>query len=177
MPAFFDLEMTNLHANYGRLICGCIRPYGGPTTIIRIDETVGGSAVVWDDRETAVALRDELEKNYQVYGYNTVMFDIKFLNSRLMKHGERVLRTPLHKDLLFMAKKAFALSDNRLLTVQEFLGLDSKKTRLDPEMWIRASAGDSAAIDYVVEHCVADVAVLEEVFTYLAPYITDIYRG
>lgn len=175
LPVFIDLEMTNLHADYGRLICGCIKPYGQPTWTFRIDETAAGTARVWDDGDLAVILRDALKDNYEIIGYNSVMFDIKFLNSRLMKHGEDVLVLPRrqHRDMLFVAKRAFALSSNRLQSVQEFLRLKNEKTRLEPEMWIRASAGDPEAIDYVVEHCQADVAVLEEVFEYLLPYVMD----
>lgn len=172
----FDLEMTNLHADYGRLICGCIKPYGEEPQIFRIDETPVGKKEPWNDRDLAVQLRDALEKYFMVYSYNGIMFDIKFLNSRLMKHGERVLEPPMHKDLLFTAKRAFALSSNRLATVQEFLDLESEKSRIDGENWNRAATGNKPAIDYIVDHCVRDVAVLEDLFDVLKPYIRDIYR-
>ena len=175
-PAFVDFEMTGLSANYGRLICGCIKPYGGEVTTLRIDDTARGVTYPWDDHDLALGLRDELEKQWMIVGWNSVMFDIKFLNSRLMFHRERVLRKPLHKDLLFTAKTVFALTDNRLITVQEHLQLDEAKTRLDPNEWIKASAGDAGAIDYVAEHCVQDVRVLEEVFEHLVPFIKEIHR-
>lgn len=177
LPAFVDLEMTNLSANFGRILCGCIKPYGQPVQTFRIDETTAGKKEPWNDGELAVALRDAIQGQFMIVSYNGIMFDVKYLNSRLMKHGQEVLRKPLHKDLLFTAKFAFALSDNRLITVQEFLGLDTKKTRLDPEQWNMAAAGSSAALDYVVEHCVADVGVLEEVFEYLIPFVKEIHTG
>ena len=167
--------MTNLAADYGRLICGSFRPYQGDTKTYRIDETPAGRKRAWDDSDLAIQIRDEIESNVLIVSYNGVMFDLKFLDSRLMHHRERVMRRPLHKDLLWTAKTAFALSSNRLATVQEHLHLTHEKTRLDPEMWVRAAAGDLEAIAYVVEHCEADVAVLEEVFEYLIPFVKEVH--
>lgn len=155
VPVMFDFEMTSLNANYGRLICGSFLPLGSHTPVTyRIDQPTDGiKRDVWDDSRLAVELRDYIEKQFQIYGYNTVMFDIKFLNSRLMFHKQRVVTRKMHKDLLFTAKYAFHLSDNRLQTVQEFLQLPDHKTRLDPDQWIRAAAGDPDSINYVVTHC------------------------
>ena len=175
-PAFFDLETTNLNANYGRLICGCIRPYGGDVQTFRIDETLIGLKEPWNDSQLAVQIRDALEVQFQIYGYNSVMFDMKYLDSRLMIHHERPTRRPMHKDLLFVAKGVFAFNSVSLKSVQEALGLVEEKTRLDPQEWVKAATGHTPAIDYVVEHCVKDVLVLEEVFERLAPFIRVIYK-
>mgnify|MGYP001582779592 CR=1 FL=1 len=177
VPAFFDMETMELNANYGRIHCASIRHYGEETLTLRIDETKIGRKEKWNDRDLAVAIRDELEKQFMIISYNGVMFDLKYLNSRLMFHRERVLKKPLHKDLLWTAKTVFALSDNRLVTVQEFLGLDASKTRLRPDMWNRAAAGDPVALDYVCTHCEADVLVLEQVFEHLVPFIKEVHSG
>ena len=175
-PAMFDLEMTNLAANFGRLICGSIYPYGAaePTTY-RIDQTESGRREVWNDRDLAVQLRDAIEDHFLVISYNGVMFDLKFLNSRLLHYGERPMRFPMHKDLLFVAKWVFALSNNTLQSVQDHLGLVEKKTRLHPGYWNRAAGGDPEAIQYIVEHCEQDVKVLAEVFEHLAPFVKEIH--
>jgi len=168
--------MTGLNADYGRLICGSFKPYGQPVQTYRIDHTEAGRKEPWNDRDLAVQLRDALEGEFLVYSYNGVMFDLKFLDSRLLAHGERPTRRPMHKDLMFVAKNALAISSNRLLTVQEHLNLPVSKTRLDPSIWLRAQTGDTAAIDYVVEHCEADVEVLERVFEYLKGFIKVVYK-
>lgn len=176
LPVFFDLECTSLNANYGRLIGGCIKSYGEEVKSFRIDETKAGKKCNYDDSELACNIRDALEGEFQIFGYNSVMFDMKFLDSRLLHHGLRPTTRPMHKDLLFVAKGVFQLSDNRLQTVQEHLKLDTSKTRLDPDQWVGAAAGDKKCIDYVMEHCVADVQVLEEVFERLAPFVRVIYK-
>lgn len=177
LPVFFDLETTNLNANYGRLLCGCVKPYGQDAKVFRCDMSPSYKKEPWNDRVVAMKIRDALEGSYQIYAYNSVMFDVKFLNTRLMKHGERVLQTPMHKDLLFTAKRAFALSDNRLATIEEFLNLAHQKTRLDPEIWVRATAGDTKSLDYIVDHCEKDCQVLEDLFEKLIPFIGQIYKG
>ena len=175
MPVFFDFEMTNLNADFGRILCGSFKSYGQPSHTYRIDETPGGKKEPWNDRDLCIQLRDAIEESWMILSYNGVMFDIKYLNSRLLKHRERVIQKPLHRDMYFVAKTVFAISSNRLASVQEFLGLDTTKTRLDPAMWNRAAAGDKLALNYVVEHCEADVAVLEEVFEHLIPFIKEIH--
>jgi len=175
LPAFVDFEMTNLNANFGRIICGCIKPYNQPVQTFRIDQTKVGRREPWNDSELAVILRDQIEKQFLIVSYNGIMFDIKYLNSRLLKYKQRPLKKPLHKDMLFTAKTVFALSSNSLQTVQEFLGLDTQKTRLDPEYWNMAATGHSEAIQYVATHCEHDVMVLEEVFQVLLPFIKEIH--
>ena len=176
LPVFFDLETTNLNANYGRLICGSVKAYGQPPVTFRIDETPIGKLEPWNDSQLAVLIRDALEGEFQIYGYNSVMFDMKYLDSRLMIHKERPTRRPMHKDLMFVAKSVFAFNSVSLKSVQEALGLVEEKTRLDPMEWVQAATGHKPAIDYVVEHCEKDVMVLEEVFTRLAPFIHVIYK-
>ena len=176
LPVFFDLEMSGLNADYARILCACVKPYNMPAEVYRFDETKVAKKEPWNDREVAVWIRDALEGTYQIYGYNSVQFDLKFLNSRLLKHRERPLKQPLHKDLLYVAKNTFCLSSNRLATVQEFLGLETEKTRIDGEHWNRATAGHKPSMDYIVEHCQRDVGVLEELFEMLVPFIGVIYR-
>ena len=178
VPVFYDFEMTNLAADFGHMICASFKKYGEPeVTTLRIDRTAVGKVKPWNDSALAVQIRDQLEKQFLVVSYNGVMFDRKFLDTRLMgpECRERVVRMPLHKDLLWTAKRAFHLSSNRLQTIQEYLGLSSSKTRLDPALWNRAAAGHTPAIDYVVEHCEADVRVLEELFEYLIPFVQEVH--
>lgn len=174
-PTFVDFEMTNLTANYGRFICGCIKTYQKPVQTFRIDQTKAGKKCAWDDSDLVAQIRDCLEQQWFITTWNGIMFDVKFLNARLMKHRLRALHKPMHKDLLFTAKGTLALSDCRLVTVQEFLELEVAKTRLDCDQWIAAAAGHSPAIDYVVEHCEHDVMVLEEVFEHLLPHVKEIH--
>lgn len=177
LPAFVDLETVGLDADYGRVLCGSIKHYGQPTVTYRSDDTKSGKAHIWDDRDVVVQIRDAIESSFMIMTWNGIMFDIKYLNSRLMFHEERAIRKPLHKDLLFVAKSNLLCHNHRLQSVQEFLNLAEEKTRLQPHMWVRAMAGDREAMNYVVEHCEADVAVTELAFERLVPFIREIHTG
>jgi uncharacterized protein YprB with RNaseH-like and TPR domain len=49
------------------------------------------------------------------------------------------------------------------------MGIEGK-THLDMEIWFDARFGDQDALDYVVEHNLQDVLILEKAFDKLEPY-------
>ena len=54
-----------------------------------------------------------------------------------------------------------------------FLGFNSK-TEVKGHLWLAAALdGDSGALDYIVDHCVRDVLVLEKVVGVLKGYSTQ----
>jgi uncharacterized protein YprB with RNaseH-like and TPR domain len=143
-----------------------------------VDETTRRNQI--DDRELAVTLRDYIEDNGDILvGWNSKLFDVAFLNSRLLKWGERPLRKDLkHIDLMYYAGGQFnRIGSRKLINVQKFSpDVDVSKTDVDWDTWALAGAGSKEALDYVVEHCEADILVLRKVFQQLKPHITIIHR-
>lgn len=172
----FDLEMSNLNADYGIVLCGVVKPYKGESKIFRIDKYPLYKKDRADDKALITALRDELERYDVVVGYNSKRFDVPFLNARLLSHGLKKLPPPKHIDVYWQARFKLKLSSSRLEAVQEFLGLEVKKTRIDGRHWVRAVAGYRADLDYIVKHCVLDVDVLEEVYCAMLPFIDVVHR-
>lgn len=176
--AFFDLETTNLKANFARLICGSVADCFGNVTTFRCDQPELTGVKRRDDSKLAVAVRDLLETFDVIVGWNSKMFDVPWLNTRLLIHGERPLSTDLmHIDPMYKAGKgSLALHSKRLDAVAKTFRLDSQKTGLDPEIWLDAADGDTEAIDYVVEHCEADCLTLRAAFHVLKPLIHIVHR-
>ena len=177
-PAFFDLETTNLKANFGRILCASVADMFGNVVTFRIDEAPWKRAKRRDDVALAVGLRDYLEQFDVLVGWYSKMFDIPYLNTRLLIGNERPLRSDMmHFDPIWKAKKgSLALHSARLDAVAKTFRLPVQKTGLDPEIWNDAADGEREAMDYVVDHCEADVLVLRQAFHILKPLAKIIHR-
>jgi len=177
-PAFFDLETTNLKANFGRILCASVADMYGNVRTFRIDEAPWKRDRRRDDIALAVGLRDYLEQFDVLVGWYSKMFDIPYLNTRLLIGNERPLRSDMmHFDPIWKAKKgSMALHSARLDAVAKTFRLEVQKTGLDPEIWNDAADGEKEAMDYVVEHCEKDVLVLRQAFHILKPLAKIIHR-
>jgi uncharacterized protein YprB with RNaseH-like and TPR domain len=164
----FDIETTNLDASIGMILCACVKEMGGETftAVSRMPE--GG---FMDDHEVVVQIRDWLEEYDYVCTYYGTGFDIPYLNTRLLIHGERPINRIRHVDLYYTAKFQLKLHSNRLAVVAETLFGNSDKTRVLGPVWTRAAQGDPEAMKYIVDHCQIDVEVLERVFNHLRGFI------
>lgn len=171
-----DIEATNLAADFGRVLCVCIKPLGGPvTTISQTDWPDDFKARPWDDSKVVKKALSILS-GYDVWvTYYGKGYDVPFLRTRSLGR-QRPLLYAFHVDLYFAVKYGLRMSRRSLLRVQEHLCLKSKKTPLTPEIWQRASAGSARAYKEIARHCQADVMVLEEVFNHLKGSVKTLTR-
>lgn len=176
--AFFDIEATDLKANFGRLLCMSVADMFGNVVTLRSDAPEFRGERVRDDRLLAIGCRDLLETYDVIVGWNSKKYDVPFIDSRLTIHDERPLRKDImHIDPMYKAGQfSLALQSRRLDSVAQTFRLDEQKTPIDPEFWMDAALGDSAAMDYVVEHCEADVLTLRAAFHRLKPLIRNVHR-
>lgn len=103
----------------------------------------------------------------RVISYNGRVFDIPYLNDRLVYYGERPVRPRLHFDLLFTTRKLYgaSLPDCRLGTVEDYiLNLpreDDLPGYLVPEYYQRwLHVRDADILRPIIKHNEADVANL-----------------
>lgn len=176
-PAFFDIETTNLKANFGRILCASVADMFGNVETFRVDTKPWKRERRRDDLGLAVALRDYLEQFDFIVTWYGKMFDVKYLNTRLAIGNERPLRSDvIHLDNIYTSRYALALHSSRLDAVAKTFRLPVQKTGLDPDIWNDAADGEKEAMDYVVEHCEADVLVLRMVFHILKPFVHNLHR-
>lgn len=159
---FWDLETTALDADFGQLLCGVIGEYVSTDPLtpmvhpFELDDFKSPEGRC-DDRGLATRIRDYIESFDLLVGYNSILFDKRFLNTRLAAYGERGCRFPRHKDLLYVMRSAFRLNSNSLANASIFLFGRTLKTAMDKRRWRQAHAGLRAAYNEVIEHCVYDV--------------------
>jgi len=128
-----------------------------------------------NDKYVVMSARDILEKAPVWVGWYSRKFDIPFINSRLVYHGRPtvpVRSASQHIDGWYTAKYQMRLHSNRLASVSDFLEL-RRKTPVTAKMWNRAKAGYEDGIQYVVDHCKADLKVTEDAYLKIRPLIVN----
>lgn len=172
--AIYDIETTNLTANYGIMLCAVVKPLHMTPKTFRLDLYRGN--VREEDKELIRALIKELEKYDFLITYNGIRFDTKFINTRALFHKINPLSEKLHIDMLMVARRVLRTNNRRLDTIVNFFDLEEKKTAIDPKYWRWAMMGDREAMDQVCIHCVQDTKTLELVYEKLAPYIKNVRK-
>lgn len=168
--AGFDLETTNLKANFGTILCACVKPVGEEPITFRIDDLPGTAP--WDDSQLIRRLCELLNSCGKVFGWYSSRFYVKFLRTRKLLNNLQMPCTFAHADLWVAARSQLALHNNRLDTWnRSFAPPDAQKTAIDWESWRRAGSGDSPSLDEVVDHCQRDVTSMEYSFLLLDPFI------
>lgn len=178
----FDIEATGLVANFGRMLSFAWKSLGDKNVK---SQTLATFAARFrkdptDDSElvrTAVKVLTDADMVVSWYGKR---FDVPFIQTRALFHNTRgaSVRNPIrfippvaHIDGWETARPKLRLNSNRLESVAEFLGVNSK-TRLDPPLWQAAAAGNRGALRYVREHNIEDVVTLEKVYEYIKPLVS-----
>ena len=169
--AYFDIECTNLNADYGFMLCYCLK-VAGEDKIIRgvIDKKDITKNL---DRKLIKKCLEDLSGFDRIYTWYGTKFDIPYVKARALIHGLDI--TPVgfgkrfHKDLYYVAKRNLKVSSRRLENISKLLLGKTQKTRLDPTSWTKAAMGDKRSLKYVVEHCDYDVLDLEMVHHKLDP--------
>lgn len=168
---YLDIECTNLNADFGFMLCYCIKVAGK-------DEIVTGVIDAKDikkhlDRSVVAKCLEDLKGFDRLFTWYGAKFDIPYIKARAMIHGLDIgpvsFGQRYHKDLYYVARRNLKISSRRLENVSRLLLGKSNKTRLEPTSWTHAAMGDKKALSYVVEHCEYDVIDLERVHHKLDP--------
>lgn len=160
---FYDIESTNLNANYGYILCIGWKHLGDKKVhCASIDQSPGFKKDPTNDAWVVKTFAEEISKSDIICGWYSSKFDWPFIQSRLLAHELSTMPSIPHVDLWRTAKYQLKLNSNRLASVSEFLNLE-EKTPIRSREWIRAMAGHRPAIKYVVDHCLSpDYRVLTQ---------------
>lgn len=171
--ACFDLETTSLNANFGIILCGVVKPAGGKPKVFRADRlNEDWSTKRSDDSKITLALAKELSKYDILIAHNGANFDIPYLRTRLAywKLGSFPKKKLL--DPYRIARNQFRMSSNSLSSLSDFL-TKSEKTPVSGQVWVKAFMdGCKKSMDYIVDHCIKDVDMLEQLVDFLKDYST-----
>jgi uncharacterized protein YprB with RNaseH-like and TPR domain len=172
--AIVDLECTSLKSDQGFLLCGGIKPVGGPAEVYDLLSIgLGKSRYNLDSRLVRVLI-DRMNEFDGWITWNGLMFDLPWLDDRALING---LAPPAKRfarglDMMWHFRQGkSAASSSRLDWVARYLKCPIQKTQLDMTVWkdaeaeaIRHFKQGHEAFDYIVEHCDTDLGVTEFVF-------------
>lgn len=173
----FDIEATALSAvGSGMILCAVIKPLEGKAKVLRYDKL---SCPPGHETILLEHIFKELSQ-YQLWiGHNIKSYDWPMLKSRAVILGVDLPLPAFYYDtLLGFRRLGYRTSLNQigkptaaLDHVVDFFGLRQAKTKIYPRdhwrtVW-ETGKERRDAMDNLVAHCVADVAMNEEVYTRL----------
>jgi DNA polymerase elongation subunit (family B) len=127
-----------------------------------------------DEKAMLIVLRDLLDEADIVIGHNSKQFDIKTINSRLVKHNIKRPSDYRQIDTLTIARKHFNFPSNKLEFLARYLGCTVKKLtdREFPgiKLWLECLARNKKAWKEMELYNKRDVEVLKEVYKKLIPW-------
>lgn len=166
---YFDIEATDLDAEFGTMICWCIKDGRSD----RIDSACITRKEATDKHKLDKRIIGEFWRAVDKYDLLFVhwgknrRFDFPFCRTRAIYWGLQGLLpergTKFMSDTYDTARNKLKLKRNRLDNIAKFIQAKDSKTYLDPIIWSHARFGDQSSLDYIFEHCRADVLVLEQV--------------
>ena len=161
---FFDIEATNLAANFGYILCIAWKWEDQKRVqVASIADAPSFRKQPTNDKWLIETFRPILEEADVICGHYAQRFDMPFLQTRALYHGLAPLPQLPLIDTWRVARDRLKLNSNRLASLAAALGVEEKTALLGPT-WIEAMAGHEGSIDYVVKHCKQDVVVLEQVY-------------
>lgn len=109
-----------------------------------------------------------------VVGHNISAFDMKKLKARFIQLGFPPLPLPKNAevDTLLHARREFGFTSNRLDYIAKYLGLKGKMST-PANLWLDVLAGDKKALQIMAKYNVQDVAVLEQVYYKMVPWMRN----
>jgi len=124
----------------------------------------------FDDKYVIEKFQEVINQADLAVAHNGDKFDMKFFNSRLLKHGLNPILVKTY-DTLKGAKRFFSFHSNRLGEIAKYLGV-SKKTRTEMSWWDDILFKNcKKSLKLMEDYCKQDVVVLEDVYKKLLPFI------
>lgn len=173
--AIFDLETSDLDGDKGIILCAVIKSsIDGKKTVIRTDHTnpLWKKGFRGNDRVTTQQISSILQNHDVLVAHNGNRFDVPFLRTRCLRWGLPTFPSMKLVDPMRIFFNKFRLRSNGLANVSDYLDVTARKTPLHLSIWMDAILnGSKKSMDLIVEHCVADVDVLEAVLNKAKPFI------
>lgn len=162
---YIDIETSGFDADYGTMLCWAILDkYTGEVFYDKITKEDIDKNPASPDNRIVRALVDKMKEYKILVGYYSTRFDLPFIRTRAF--ANKIKNFPnfgdiYHFDLYYVVRNKFKLSRNSLERVCELLGI-SGKNHIKMDYWRKAIYGDEKAINYILDHCVRDVRILEQ---------------
>jgi len=175
--AFYDIESSGLGAWNNEMTCySIVDNFGRLTNATKFDFKQRN---VLDDRELVINLRDTLEQYDILCAWYGTMFDLPFVNAKLIEYGEKPMRDMMYIDPCFKTRGGrygLKVGSAKLKNVAKWLNTPNQKPDVEWRTFRLAAIGDPDALAEVQDRCDADVRVMRDIFQHIKPVIRTIHR-
>jgi uncharacterized protein YprB with RNaseH-like and TPR domain len=177
--ALLDIEATGLRGDFGMILCCVIKPIGGRDTrqIFKLD--FDNPDLLNAEKNMLLEIKTCLEGFQGSCGYFSSRYDIPMLRTRMIYHGIKPIPKQKHLDVYFTVKRIINTSSRRMERVGDLMRVNARKdlpqkTKMDINEWIKvAFSRDKTSLGYIVDHCIADVDMLEGILEELRDFVPD----
>lgn len=170
----FDVETSNLQADFSILMTACIKPYGKEPVVFRADSYPEWESNRANDAKITRDIVNELRKHAIVITHYGVRFDIPYLRAKMVKHGLEPLPPMFGIDSWRIARDNFKVSSRRLKNLANYFDIGEKEV-VEGGLWMEAAYnGSKEALDKIVAHNIQDVLILEKLACISFPYLKSI---
>lgn len=109
----------------------------------------------------------------EIVGHNGDRFDIRFLRTRCLANGVLMFPTYRSLDTLKKSRSSFLFASNKLDYLGKFTGIGGKLEHEGMELWTKiVEENDEGALNRMIKYCERDVALLEDFYFVISPFIT-----
>lgn len=167
--AFFDIESTGLKGDYNSTLVVSVRPYG---------EKAKNFSVIQqgNDQRLVREVKEELEKYDCWVSYYGKMFDIPFLNTRLLKWGLDPIEKRHHIDLYFVLKSNILTGRRSQGHLLQWFGTPQQKMGVSADVWAMMATDPKKYMPQMISRCASDTAGLEALYNKTKHLIREITR-
>ena len=166
---FVDIEALGLKGDYNSVICVSLKPYGKDPYTIAIKQPGNDKRVV---RET----KDELEKYLCWTSYYGKGFDVKMLNTRLLRWGYSPIEKRAHLDMYFSLKENLLTARRSQGHLLSWLGTPEQKMSVSASAWSELPFKMKEHLPVMIERCESDVTGLEALYRKTRHILKEIKR-
>jgi uncharacterized protein YprB with RNaseH-like and TPR domain len=172
----FDIETSNLTADFSMLLSACIKPFGMLPIVFRADHYPTWNTNRADDRQIVIDIAEELQKHAIIITHYGDRFDIPYMRAKMVRWGLPPLPSMFGVDSWKIAKANFQVSSRRLKNLAQFFQVGEKEG-VEGGLWMEAAYnGSKEAMDEIVEHNVQDCRILEKLAALTFPYLKSVKK-
>ena len=124
----------------------------------------------WDDKNIVIKLSKLINEADVITAHNGDNFDMKHINTLLIKHELPPIPERKTLDTLKIARKYFAFAGNSLSDLLRFFNIGDKEEKPD---WYEATMGKKEAMDQVIKYCNVDVLQQKKILEKFKPFIKN----
>jgi len=171
---FWDVETTNLKADFGRMLCFAYQWSDEKRINLETirDTKAFKNGKPWEDGELIRKAHKVLIQADGLVHHFGDRFDLKFFKTRLIELG--LYFPPVHTvDTWKVAKKHLLLQSNRMANIADFLG-GEQKTGIKKREWVKSNGYHEPSLKKLEAYCKQDVKTLRGVYEKLKPYCNNV---